>query len=70
MADDPPVVEIRDVTFTYPPRNGAMSVLERARAIGCDAVRWVGVDELEKYPFPAANRKVIAALKDRAACGR
>ncbi len=28
MADDPPVVEIRDVTFTYPPRNGAMSVLE------------------------------------------
>jgi len=42
----------------------------RARAIGCDAVRWVGVDELEKYPFPAANRKVIAALKDRAACGR
>lgn len=28
MADDPPVVDLRNVTFTYPPRQGAAPVLE------------------------------------------
>ncbi|HUS90711.1 MAG TPA: A/G-specific adenine glycosylase [Phycisphaerae bacterium] len=39
----------------------------RARAIGCDAVKWVRPDELEQYAFPKANQKVLAALHERLA---
>jgi A/G-specific adenine glycosylase len=35
----------------------------RPRAIGCDAYRWVRHKELERYAFPKANVKVIAALR-------
>jgi len=35
----------------------------RARAIVPDAVRWVRLAELDAYAFPAANRRVIAALR-------
>jgi A/G-specific adenine glycosylase len=34
----------------------------RARAIGCAAVRWVRPVELDDFAFPAANRKIIAAI--------
>ncbi len=34
----------------------------RPRAIGCAEWRWVRPDELDRYAFPSANRKVIAAL--------
>jgi A/G-specific adenine glycosylase len=37
----------------------------RARAIACDAVRWVRLADLDAYPFPAANRRIIAALRQR-----
>jgi A/G-specific adenine glycosylase len=33
------------------------------RAIGCAEWRWVRPRELDDYAFPAANRKVIAALR-------
>ncbi|BAZ38506.1 mutator MutT [Calothrix sp. NIES-4101] len=33
------------------------------QAIECDEVRWVGLDELEKFAFPEANTQIIAALK-------
>lgn len=29
----------------------------------CDEVRWVSLDELEKFTFPEANAQIIAALK-------
>lgn len=29
----------------------------------CDEVRWVGLDELDQYPFPKANTQIIAALQ-------
>jgi mutator protein MutT len=32
-------------------------------AIECDEVRWVTLDELNQYPFPKANEKIIAALR-------
>ena len=35
----------------------------RARALGCAAVRWVGLDELEAFAFPRATRRIIAALR-------
>lgn len=31
--------------------------------IECDEVRWVHLDEIEQYPFPKANVKIIDALK-------
>ncbi|MFC2077630.1 8-oxo-dGTP diphosphatase MutT [Candidatus Bipolaricaulota bacterium] len=31
-------------------------------AIECDEWRWAGVDELDEFAFPTANRKVLAAL--------
>ena len=32
------------------------------QALGCAAWRWVGLDELERFPFPVTDRKIIAAL--------
>ena len=31
--------------------------------LACDEIRWVTIAELEQYPFPAANGKIIEALK-------
>ncbi len=31
--------------------------------LACDEIRWVSVAELEQYPFPTANVKIIDALK-------
>jgi A/G-specific adenine glycosylase len=41
----------------------------RARALGSDAVKWILPGELDRHAFPAANHKIIEALrtKDRAA---
>ncbi|NUN50537.1 MAG: (deoxy)nucleoside triphosphate pyrophosphohydrolase [Candidatus Brocadiae bacterium] len=33
------------------------------RAIGCDDVRWIEAEDLDGYPFPAANEPLIRALK-------
>lgn len=41
----------------------------RCRAIGCDAVKWVRPAELDRYAFPKANHKIIAALRDAAGGG-
>jgi len=40
-------------------------VAGRARPLQCQAVRWVAPGELDEYAFPAANRKVVAALSRR-----
>ena len=34
----------------------------RPKALGCAAFKWVTRDELSRYAFPAANRRVIALL--------
>ena len=34
-----------------------------AKAIACDEIRWVTLDEIEAYPFPKANGRIIEALK-------
>ena len=36
----------------------------RCRAIGCDDFKWVRPDELDRYAFPKANHRIIAALRD------
>lgn len=33
------------------------------QAIGCEEIRWVNLDELDQFPFPKANIKIIEALK-------
>jgi hypothetical protein len=38
-------------------------VAGRARAIQCAACKWVRLGELERYGFPRANQKILAALK-------
>ncbi|KPK79485.1 MAG: hypothetical protein AMJ81_13175 [Phycisphaerae bacterium SM23_33] len=42
----------------------------RAMALGCAAVRWVRPPELGRYAFPAANRKIIAALRRQAGAAK
>jgi A/G-specific adenine glycosylase len=32
--------------------------------IECDEVKWVSLGELDQYPFPTANQKIIAALQE------
>lgn len=36
----------------------------QARAIECEEIRWVTIEELDNYTFPAANQEIIRALKD------
>ncbi|TRU85553.1 MAG: 8-oxo-dGTP diphosphatase MutT [Microcystis novacekii Mn_MB_F_20050700_S1] len=36
----------------------------QARAIECEEIRWVTINELDNYTFPAANQEIIRALKD------
>ncbi|MGF1478676.1 MAG: A/G-specific adenine glycosylase [Cyanophyceae cyanobacterium] len=35
--------------------------------IECDEIRWVTLAEIDQFPFPKANSKIIAALKNRSA---
>jgi hypothetical protein len=35
------------------------------RAIGCQAVAWVTREELVRYEFPAADARLLEALKTR-----
>jgi A/G-specific adenine glycosylase len=37
------------------------------QALACQQVRWVAIAELERYPFPAANARIIEALRQRLA---
>ena len=37
------------------------------QALACQQVRWVEPEELDSYPFPAANARIIAALRARLA---
>jgi len=34
------------------------------RAIECEEIRWVTLDEIDRFPFPKANEKIIAALRE------
>lgn len=35
------------------------------RPIECDEIRWVSVDELDDYPFPKANTRIIEAIREQ-----
>ncbi len=35
----------------------------RPRPLGCESPRFVGLDEIDRYPFPRANRRALEALQ-------
>ncbi|MDY6897325.1 MAG: 8-oxo-dGTP diphosphatase MutT [Cyanobacteriota bacterium] len=37
------------------------------QALECDEIRWVNLEQLEQFDFPAANFQIIAALKEKVA---
>jgi len=37
----------------------------RPEALGCAAWKWVRPDELDQYPFPKANQKIIALIREQ-----
>jgi len=39
----------------------------RTRALACAEVRWVPPEHLDRFAFPAANRRILAALREEAA---
>ena len=36
------------------------------QCLGCDDLRWVTLDQLDAFPFPVADQKIIATLRDGA----
>ena len=36
----------------------------REKPLATDELRWVGLDQLDEYPFPKANIKVLEAVRD------
>ena len=38
------------------------------QAIACEEIRWVSLAEMAEYPFPKANSKIIAALREKFEC--
>jgi 8-oxo-dGTP diphosphatase len=46
--------------------------LERGepQPFGCAALAWVRADELERYPFPAADERLLGRLRSDPAIGR
>ena len=45
----------------------ARHVMGEPQTLGCAAWRWVAFDELDAYPFPVTDQKVIRALRREAA---
>lgn len=37
------------------------------QTIECQEIRWVTLDEIDQYPFPKANTRIIEALREKAA---
>jgi A/G-specific adenine glycosylase len=37
----------------------------RARPLACDAVRWVALSQLSRYPFPSGSAKIIKAIQNK-----
>lgn len=43
----------------------ARHIAGEPQAIGCADWRWVGLDELDAFPFPVTDQKIIAALRSQ-----
>ena len=66
-------VEVREVvesiTHDYPEKSVHLEFFRCAwkrnepQALGCPALRWVRVEELDGFEFPAADARLIARLK-------
>jgi 8-oxo-dGTP diphosphatase len=60
---------LASVTHAYPEKTVHLNFYrcelrgEEPRAIGCQALAWVGADELARFPFPAADTTLIEELR-------
>ena len=36
----------------------------KPQPLGCEEIRWVSLSEIDNYPFPKANSKIITTLKN------
>ena len=62
---------LEDITHTYAEKTVRLRfyrcalTLGEPRTLGCQAVAWVQRTELERYEFPAADARLLEALKTR-----
>jgi mutator protein MutT len=63
---------LETITHHYPERTVTIRFFrcrwKRAepRALGCASFRWITPTELDRYPFPAADARLLATLRVRA----
>ncbi|MBV6624003.1 MAG: 8-oxo-dGTP diphosphatase MutT [Rivularia sp. (in: Bacteria)] len=61
------------IDYTYTDLRVTLNVHECSHIKGvpqtleCDEIRWVSLEELDKFNFPAANFQIIAALQQKVA---
>ena len=67
---------IESITHDYPEKSVHLEFFRCAwrrhepQALGCPAFRWVGVEELDDFKFPAADARLLARLKTEPALWR
>lgn len=60
---------IDSVTHAYPEKTVRLKffrcrwVRSEPRALGCAALAWIGIDELENYQFPPADARLLERLR-------
>ncbi len=60
---------IESFTHSYPEKTVHLHfyrcrwVKSEPQTLGCQALRWIGPDELEQYPFPAADTRLLNRLR-------
>lgn len=61
---------IESITHDYPERRVKLNFYRcellkgEPAAIGCPALCWISVDDLEKYEFPAADARLLTKLRE------
>jgi 8-oxo-dGTP diphosphatase len=60
---------LESITHGYPEKTVHLRFFQcglpqgEPRAIGCQAIAWVAAGELDRYPLPAADQRLLARLK-------
>ncbi len=61
---------VESLIHAYPEKTVRLSFFEcqwqrhEPRAIGCADFRWINADELDQYPFPAADARLLEKLRN------
>lgn len=60
---------VEEITHAYPERTVRLRffrcewLAHEPRPLGCEEIAWVSARELERFPFPAADARLIARLR-------